>query len=128
MNNNKKCAFFLLPILAGDSVPALAEGFLEDSRASLALRNFYMNRDFRDGAGRAKSEEWAQGFLFDYRSGYTEGTLGVGLDLLGKLGVRLDSGAGVAAPACFRFATMAARRATTRGWTPPPSCACRAAN
>ncbi|WP_234306422.1 OprD family outer membrane porin, partial [Pseudomonas aeruginosa] len=27
-------------------------------------------------------------------SGYTEGTLGVGLDLLGKLGVRLDSGAG----------------------------------
>ncbi|WP_151892111.1 OprD family outer membrane porin, partial [Pseudomonas aeruginosa] len=53
MNNNKKCAFFLLPILAGDSVPALAEGFLEDSRASLALRNFYMNRDFRDGAGRA---------------------------------------------------------------------------
>ncbi len=94
MNNNKKCAFFLLPILAGDSVPALAEGFLEDSRASLALRNFYMNRDFRDGAGRAKSEEWAQGFLFDYRSGYTEGTLGVGLDLLGKLGVRLDSGAG----------------------------------
>ncbi|MCB2792099.1 OprD family porin, partial [Listeria monocytogenes] len=63
MNNNKKCAFFLLPILAGDSVPALAEGFLEDSRASLALRNFYMNRDFRYGAGRAKSEEWAQGFL-----------------------------------------------------------------
>ncbi|MDF5830431.1 hypothetical protein P4233_31310 [Pseudomonas aeruginosa] len=34
MNNNKKCAFFLLPILAGDGVPALAEGFLEDSRAS----------------------------------------------------------------------------------------------
>ncbi|WP_134616879.1 OprD family outer membrane porin, partial [Pseudomonas aeruginosa] len=56
--------------------------------------NFYMNRDFRDGVGRAKSEEWAQGFLFDYRSGYTKGTLGVGLDLLGKLGVRLDSGAG----------------------------------
>ncbi len=47
-----------------------------------------MARDVR------KSEEWAQGFLFDYRSGYTEGTLGVGLDLLGKLGVRLDSGAG----------------------------------
>lgn len=88
MNNNKKCAFALFASLACDGAPALADGFVEDARASLALRNFYMNRDFRDGAGRAKSEEWAQGFLFDYRSGYTAGTLGIGVDLLGKLGVR----------------------------------------
>ena len=30
---------------------AFAQGFLDDSKASLELRNFYMNRDFRDGSG-----------------------------------------------------------------------------
>ncbi|PWU28510.1 outer membrane porin, OprD family [Pseudomonas sp. RW407] len=90
MNKNNKGTVFLLTTLAA-SGPALADGFLEDGKASLGLRNFYMNRDFRDGAGRSKGEEWAQGFLLDYRSGYTAGTLGVGVDVLGKLGVKLDS-------------------------------------
>ena len=44
--------------------------------------------------GVRKSEEWAQGFLFDHRSGYTEGPSAWVSNLLGKLGVRLDSGAG----------------------------------
>ncbi|MCY1394857.1 Porin-like protein NicP [compost metagenome] len=93
MNNNKKNTVFLPVALAACCSPslALADGFLEDGKASLSMRNFYMNRDFRDGAGRSKSEEWAQGFLLDYRSGYTTGTVGVGLDALGKLGVKLDS-------------------------------------
>lgn len=47
-------------------------------------------------AATAKSErvEWAQGFLLDYQSGFTQGTVGVGLDALGLLGLRLDSGRG----------------------------------
>lgn len=92
MNNNKSTVF-LLTTLAGSCGPslALAEGFVEDGKATLMIRNFYMNRDFRDEAGRSKSEEWAQGFLLDYRSGYTVGTFGVGLDVLGKLGIKLDS-------------------------------------
>ncbi|WP_137973253.1 OprD family porin [Pseudomonas sp. F(2018)] len=66
--------------------------FLEDSKASLELRNFYFNRDFRqDNASQSKQEEWAQGFLLRYESGYTEGTVGVGVDALGMLGVKLDS-------------------------------------
>lgn len=66
--------------------------FIKDSKASLELRNFYMNRDFRqDGAPQSKAEEWAQGFLLRYESGYTEGTVGVGVDALGLLGVKLDS-------------------------------------
>jgi hypothetical protein len=74
--------------------PAQA-AFLDDSKASLELRNFYMNRDFRqDGAARSKAEEWAQGFLLRYESGFTEGDLGFGVDALGTLGVRLDSGRG----------------------------------
>ncbi|RON63115.1 OprD family porin [Pseudomonas fluorescens] len=66
--------------------------FIKDSKASLELRNFYMNRDFRqDGAVQNKTEEWAQGFLLRYESGYTEGIIGVGVDALGLLGVKLDS-------------------------------------
>ncbi|MGN7741031.1 OprD family porin [Pseudomonas sp. 22526] len=92
MNNNKNVKALLLGALVGSDVAqVLAEGFVPDSKASVMARNFYMNRDFRDGAGRSKADEWAQGFLFDYRSGYTAGTFGFGLDALGKLGLKLDS-------------------------------------
>lgn len=68
--------------------------FAKDGKASLELRNFYMNRDFRQsGATQAKAEEWAQGFLLRYESGFSEGSIGVGVDALGLLGVKLDSGA-----------------------------------
>ena len=43
------------------ATPALAEGFIEDSKVSLQTKNFYLNRDFRDGAGQNKRDEWAQG-------------------------------------------------------------------
>ena len=76
------------------TLPAYAEGFLEDSQASLKAQNFYLNRDFREDAGISKREEWAQGFILDFRSGYTPGTLGFGVDALGMLGLKLDSGPG----------------------------------
>ncbi|MDH4566717.1 OprD family porin, partial [Pseudomonas sp. BN414] len=73
------------------STPALAE-FIKDSKASLELRNFYFNRDFHQHAApQSKAEEWAQGFLLRYESGFTEGSIGVGLDAIGLLGVKLDS-------------------------------------
>ncbi|MHA6494418.1 OprD family porin, partial [Pseudomonas borbori] len=68
--------------------------FLEDSKASIEARNFYFNRDFREDAGQSKQEEWAQGFLLRLESGYTEGTVGFGVDALGTLGFKLDSGDG----------------------------------
>ncbi|SDB52742.1 OprD family porin [Pseudomonas sp. NFACC13-1] len=82
---------------------ASAEGFIDDSKLKLQLRNVYFNENFRDEHGMsaraartAKSErtEWAQGFLLDYQSGFTPGTLGFGIDALGLLGVKLDSGRG----------------------------------
>lgn len=80
------------------SIPTLSQAaFLEDSKASLELRNFYFNRDFRQpggSAGQAKQAEWAQGFLMRYESGFTEGPLGFGVDALGLWGVKLDSGRG----------------------------------
>jgi hypothetical protein len=69
--------------------------FLNDSKATLGMRNFYFNSDNRDGtAAPSKTEEWAQGFMLDFKSGYTDGTVGVGVDALGLLGVTLDSGNG----------------------------------
>lgn len=69
--------------------------FLSDSKATLGMRNFYFNSDNRDGtAGPSKTEEWAQGLMLDYKSGYTDGTLGVGIDALGLMGITLDSGRG----------------------------------
>ncbi|MFK3725929.1 OprD family porin [Pseudomonas monteilii] len=76
------------------TLPAQADGFLEDSQAILKAQNFYLNRDFREDPGISKREEWAQGFILDFRSGYTPGFLGFGVDALGMLGLKLDSSPG----------------------------------
>jgi len=71
--------------------------FLADSKASVELRNFYFNRDFRNGpptAQRDAAAEWAQGMILRVESGYTAGTIGVGLDAIGMLGIKLDGGDG----------------------------------
>lgn len=68
-----------------------ADGFLAASKASLEMRNIYYNRDFREGSGQSKRDEWAQGFLLNLQSGYTRGPIGFGLDAQGLLGVKLDS-------------------------------------
>jgi len=79
-------------LLTGSTLPGMASAdFIGDSKASLELRNFYFNRDFRQEGARDKAEEWAQGFMLRMESGYTEGTVGVGIDALGMLGLKLDS-------------------------------------
>ncbi|MDB6143622.1 MAG: putative outer rane porin [Pseudomonas sp.] len=78
-------------VIAGVSQPAQAD-FIADSKASLEARNYYFNRDFRQsGAPQNKAEEWAQGLLLRYESGYTGGAVGVGIDAIGLLGIKLDS-------------------------------------
>ena len=72
-----------------------AAGFIEDSKATLGLRNFYINTDNRSGTNEpSRNEEWGQGFDLRFISGYTQGTVGFGIDAIGLLGVRLDSGGG----------------------------------
>lgn len=69
-------------------------GFFEDSTATLQARNYYFSRDFSDIVGankQSKAEEWGQGFILTYKSGYTPGPMGFGLDALGTLGLKLDS-------------------------------------
>jgi hypothetical protein len=91
MNHSRTAAPLLAALALPFATSALA-GFIEDSKGSLELRNHYINRDFRqEGAAQAKAEEWGQGFTARLESGFTEGTVGVGLDALGELGVKLDS-------------------------------------
>lgn len=81
----------------GGLSPMAHADFVKDSKATLGFRNYYFNNDFRDRAGPAgqsKTAEWAQGFFLDYKSGFTDGTVGFGVDALGLLGVRLDGGSG----------------------------------
>ncbi|MDQ0123566.1 hypothetical protein J2W17_002513 [Pseudomonas lini] len=94
----------LLPLLGMLPIAGVhASDFIDDSHLKLQLRNVYFNENFRDehglsarSASTAKSErtEWAQGFLLDFQSGFTPGFVGFGVDALGLLGVRLDSGRG----------------------------------
>lgn len=87
------------------TVPSITQAaFVEDSAGTLSLRNFYMNRDYRDsglpgapthkGTSQSKSEDWGQAFMLRLKSGYTEGTIGLGIDAIGLVGLKLDSGGG----------------------------------
>nr|WP_095153068.1 OprD family porin [Pseudomonas sp. Irchel s3b5] len=93
MSVNKISATLMFGTIAMSS-QAFAD-FLSDSKATLGMRNFYFNNDNRDGtAAPSKTEEWAQGFMLDVKSGYTDGTVGFGVDALGLLGVTVDTGKG----------------------------------
>lgn len=85
-----------LAVVSGFSAGAMAaeKGFIEDTSATLQARNYYFSRDFSDIVGanqQSKAEEWAQGFILNVKSGYTQGVVGFGLDLIGGLGLKLDS-------------------------------------
>ncbi len=87
---------------------AEAKGFIEDGRLDVLNRNFYFHRDLRNGtfnsAGRNRFKpvaerngyraEWAHGVMAHYVSGFTQGTVGFGLDAHAFLGLKLDSGGG----------------------------------
>src|SRR5690554_1858027 len=80
------------------SVPALAasqadsKGFVEDSSLDLFLRNAYMNRDYKHGD--PDKVEWGQGAVLTFKSGFTQGVVGFGVDAFGQYAYRLDSGGG----------------------------------
>ncbi|WP_259651474.1 OprD family porin, partial [Pseudomonas sp. NCCP-436] len=76
----------------GLSQAAVAD-FIGDSKASLTLRNFYFdNNTVNTANNNGEASEWGQGFILNYQSGFTEGTVGFGVDAVGLLGVRLDGG------------------------------------
>ncbi|MDD0998382.1 OprD family porin [Pseudomonas sp. TNT2022 ID1044] len=83
--------------LAGQSE---SQGFIEDSHLNFLTRNLYYNHDYHSGHNNADStadrdrREWGQAFRFDYTSGFTQGTVGFGLDASVYTVMKLDGGAG----------------------------------
>ncbi|BAN49538.1 OprD family outer membrane porin [Metapseudomonas resinovorans] len=74
-------------------LPSLSPAWssFEEGSASLEARNVYLNRDFREGVGQSRREEWGQGLVLRLASGHTEGSIGFGLDAVAMLGLKLDS-------------------------------------
>ncbi|SDB82789.1 outer membrane porin, OprD family [Acinetobacter marinus] len=84
----------ILPTLMAVSVSTqlYAEGFIDDSSVSLTARNFYMNKNFYNNTvNQPSAVSWAQGFIFDAKSGYTPGKVQFGVDLLATLGLNINS-------------------------------------
>ena len=65
--------------------------FADDSHLTLGLRNFYVDRDFKqDNAPKSRTGSWSQGFDLQFKSGWTDGPLQFGLDVGGQFAYRLD--------------------------------------
>jgi len=65
-----------------------ATGFVEGSKLDVKARNYYYNRDKKNGG--VDDKDWTQGFWGNYSSGYTQGLIGVGIDAFGYAGFKLD--------------------------------------
>ena len=96
-----KWSMIALAVSAGTSQFAMAsaqddsKGFVEDSTFSINTRLLNFRRDFRNNdSGKSYTNETGLGFNGLYQSGFTQGTVGVGVDVIGLLGVKLDSGKG----------------------------------
>ena len=109
-----KWSMIALAVAAGTSQMAVAssqdesKGFLEDSKLNVKTRMLYFSRDFRNnerdprtGLRQSRVEETGLGFLGTYESGFTQGMIGVGVDAIGMLGLKLDSGKGRAGTGLF---------------------------
>jgi imipenem/basic amino acid-specific outer membrane pore len=111
-----KWSVIALAVAAGTSQLAFASaqsesnGFIEDSSFNIFNRVLYMNRDIRSGKGnvaikdpvtgdtigykKGYREETGLGIRLLYESGFTQGTVGVGVDAHSLSSIKLDSGRG----------------------------------
>ena len=101
-----KWSMIALAVSAGTTQFAMAssqddsKGFLEDQSLKLKTRMEYMNRDYKNGAGNSSSgtagyrQDTGVSQLLTYESGFTQGTVGFGLDAMAMGSVKLDGGSG----------------------------------
>ncbi len=92
LNSRNFCALVLACALP---LPGQAAGFVDDASVNLNLRNFSINRNFTNpGNAQGLAQEWTQNFILDAKSGFTQGTVGFGVDALGLYSIKLDGGKG----------------------------------
>ncbi len=97
-----KLSVIALAVAAASTQMAVASqqsesnGFIEDSKLDAHARVLYMNRDFRNTPKGTQSyrEDAGLGLKAIYESGFTQGTVGFGVDAFGLQGIKLDSGRG----------------------------------
>lgn len=88
-----------------DSSQGQSNGFVEDSTLSVLSRNVAINRNFKNNNNAADNvdgvnsnqgsiNEWGQAAMLTYTSGFTQGTVGFGMDAFANGAVRLTGGAG----------------------------------
>lgn len=96
MINRAPSRLTLLAMLCGLTGTAHASGFFDDAKSDVLLRNFYLSNDYRSPTptGKNYKQEWAQGFIGNFSSGFTEGTVGFGIDAHAFAGLKLDGGKG----------------------------------
>ena len=75
------------------STPVCANDFIDKSLVELTTRNFYFDRDFQEQSTYPAAKDWTQGFILKANSGYSEGMVGFGLDILATAGFKLDADA-----------------------------------
>lgn len=75
------------------SSSVFAGSFIDNSTVDLTTRNFYFDRDYQEVSKYPAAKDWSQGLIFRANSGYTEGTVGFGLDILATAGFKLDASA-----------------------------------
>lgn len=89
--------------LAFASAQSESKGLIEDTSFDIFNRALYMNRDFRNGATNGAStsanpagyrEETGLGIRLLLESGFTQGTVGVGVDAHSLSSIKIDSGRG----------------------------------
>jgi hypothetical protein len=97
MNTSSQLALAIALGIAAQQ--AGAAGFIDDSKATLSLKNVDLSNDARESQGKVGNSaytgqvhNWGQAFVLKVQSGYTQGAVGFGLDALGTYGVRLDGG------------------------------------
>lgn len=85
--------------------PVVWADLFENDSVTITNKNFYMYRDFRNGASNPSGanstlpaseregyrSEWAHGIIANYSSGYTDTSVQIGFDTYGLLGIKLYS-------------------------------------
>jgi len=90
-------SWLLGAVLMGSGGQAIANDADESGSWDLLLRNYFLHNDLRDNPGTggpSYQQEWAQGFIGNLRSGFTDGSVGLGIDAHGFVGIKLDGGRG----------------------------------
>jgi imipenem/basic amino acid-specific outer membrane pore len=104
-----KWSMIALAVSASTSQFAMAssqeesKGFIEDQSLTVLTRALYMNRDFKNNPSTSQSyrEESGVAARAIYESGFTQGTVGVGVDGFAFGTVRIDGGSGRAGNGLF---------------------------